>query len=55
MFLEDNTHAYAERVEDVLIQEGFLSNANYQNVAHDYEINYGLLDPLEWAEKKMVM
>lgn len=51
MFLEDNTHAYAERVGDVLVQESFPSNANYQNVAHDYEIDYGLLDPQEWAEK----
>lgn len=51
MFLEDNAHAYAERVEDVLAQEGFPSNANYQNVAHDYEIDYGLLEPQEWAEK----
>lgn len=50
-FSEDNTHAYAERVEDVLIQEDFPSNANYQNVIHEYEIDYGLLEPQEWAEK----
>lgn len=51
MFLEDNAHAYAERVDDVLVQESFPSNANYQNVAHDYEIGNGLLEPEEWAEK----
>ena len=51
MFLEDNAHAYAERVDDVLVQESFPSNANYQNVAHDYEISNGLLEPEEWAEK----
>lgn len=51
MFLEDNAHAYAERVDDVLAQENFPSNANYQNVAHDYEIGNGLLEPEEWAEK----
>lgn len=51
MFLEDNAHAYAERVDDVLAQESFPSNANYQNVAHDYEIGNGLLEPEEWAEK----
>lgn len=50
-FSEDNTHAYAECVKDVLTQEGFLGNANYQNVAHDYALDYGLLDPQEWAEK----
>lgn len=51
MFLEDNAHAYAERVDDVLVQESFPSNANYQSVAHDYEIGNGLLEPEEWAEK----
>lgn len=51
MFLENNTQEYAECVKDVLTQEGFLGNANYQNVAHDYAIDYGLLDPPEWAEK----
>lgn len=51
MFLENNTQEYAECVKDVLTQEGFLGNANYQNVEHDYAIDYGLLDPQEWAEK----
>ena len=51
MFLDDNTQEYAERVDEILDEENFPISANYQNVAHDYALDYGLLDPQEWAEK----